>query len=299
MQDLRGCQPAQVPVLLTIAGFDPSSGAGLTADLKVFAAHDFFGLCCPTLLTVQSTRGVERSEPVSAELVRDTLLCLANDFSIAGVKIGALGSEEVVEAVAAWLETALVSTKALPVVLDPVLRASSGAALLTPGAEDALRLRLLPLASVVTPNLAEAAALAATELRGARAAADVEELAASMRTAMRGRRRGAVVITGGHLERAPDDYLLESDAAAGLWFRGAWVDTTSTHGTGCAFSSALLCELVCGLALPDAVARAKEYVRGALQAAYPLGGGRGPLHHFYRFASRPALGDGKRGCGEA
>ena len=295
-------------MVLSIAGFDPSSGAGFTADLKVFAAYGLYGVACPTGLTVQSTRGVVRTEAVSAALVSETLRCLEEDLPIVGVKIGMLGTAEVVRAVAEWLEGLEARRPGVPVVLDPVLRASSGAELLDPEALEELRTRLLPQVTAVTPNLPEAAMLLN---RMAQTADDREGMTAVFARGVlgvmhppatkgeeAGSRRGAVVITGGHLPGAPDDYLLQegegSQAGNAEWFRGEWIESRATHGTGCAFSSALLCGLVRGQAVREAVAGAKQYVREAMAAAYPLGHGKGPLHHLYAlYAREPRRGRGK------
>ncbi len=277
--------PASPPIVLTIAGFDPSCGAGLTADLKVFAAHRLFGIACATALTVQSTRGVRRSEPVSGQLIAETLACLAADLPIAGVKIGMLGSRAAVEAVAQWLLPLRKASPGLPVVLDPVLRASSGAALLPPDALPTLLATLLPLVSILTPNLPEAALLAGMPCH---TRDEVPQVARRL-----GKKTGAaVLVTGGHLQdtSAPEDYLLEPDPnrdsdhglGTGTWHAGAWVRTEATHGTGCALSSALLCRLVRGFPLQQAVPAAKRYVESALRAAYPVGEGKGPMHHLFR-----------------
>ena len=261
-------------VVLTIAGFDPSSGAGITADLKVFAAHGLYGVACATALTVQSTQGVRRSESVGGELIGDTLRCLSDDIEIAGVKIGMLGTRAAVETVAEWLRT----QPLLPVVLDPVVRSSSGADLLSPDGIDALRTELLPLVTVLTPNLAEAELLSGTRCEQRE---DVPEAARAL-LRLTG---GSVAITGGHLAGAPEDYLLEAGQPDGTWFGGEWVRTQATHGTGCAFSSALLCELVGGAILKNAVPAAKRYVESAMRAASPVGRGKGPMHHLFAFDS--------------
>ncbi len=268
------------PAALSIAGLDPSSGAGFTADLKVFAAHGLYGLACPTALTVQSTVGVRRNEPVEPALVTDTLACLAEDMPIAGVKIGMLGSAAVAGAVAQWLRTRC--DEAVPVVLDPVLRSTSGHALLDPEGMEVLKAELLPLARVITPNLAEAALLSGTVVE----TREAMECAARALQRCMAPGRGAVVITGGHLRETGqvEDFLLQPGDQGGSWLSGPRVLTRSTHGTGCAFSSALLAGLVLGQELPSAVRSAKEYVRAALENSYPLGRGRGPMHHL--FASR-------------
>jgi hydroxymethylpyrimidine/phosphomethylpyrimidine kinase len=273
----------KVPVVLTIAGFDPSSGAGITADLKVFAAHGLFGVACVTALTVQSTQGVRRMQAVDETFVEETLACLEADIAIAGVKIGMLADEAVIRCVAAWLSGFRDRCPSAPVVLDPVLRASSGASLLAPTAIELLRQNLLPLVSVLTPNLAEARELSRVPLAQEAIAlrANVPAMAYAIGSTLAP--SAAVVITGGHLEvgASPDDYLLSVGEAEGRWLPGAWVDTRATHGTGCAFSSALLCGLVQGMRVPEATAHAKRYIEAALRAAYPVGRGAGPMHHLF------------------
>ena len=273
----------KVPIVLTIAGFDPSSGAGITADLKVFAAHGLFGVACVTALTVQSTQGVYGMQAVDGAFVEETLACLEADVVIAGVKIGMLADEAVTRSVAAWLARFRHRFPGAPVVLDPVLRASSGASLLAPAAIELLRQTLLPLVSVLTPNLAEAGELSrAPQAQEATASgASVPAMAHAIVSMLAP--SAAVVITGGHLGAGapPDDYLLSVGEEEGRWIPGAWVDTRATHGTGCAFSSALLCALVNGMRVPEATAQAKRYVESALGAAYPVGRGSGPMHHLF------------------
>ncbi len=266
---------------VSIAGFDPSSGAGFTADLKVFAAFGHYGVACATALTVQSTLGVRSSSPVSGAYVSETLDCLSEDLQVSGIKIGMLGSRAVVEAVADWLGRMRSEQHGIPVVVDPVLRSSSGATLLDEDALPAFCEQLLPLATVITPNLAEAALLGGSS---AEARDAVPGLAAELQRRLRDT---AIVVTGGHLDHhgTPDDYLLLPGASAGTWVPGEWVDTRATHGTGCAFSSALLCGLVEGRGLEDAVRGAKRYVEAAMRAAYPVGHGRGPMHHLYPLSS--------------
>ncbi|HEX4008124.1 MAG TPA: bifunctional hydroxymethylpyrimidine kinase/phosphomethylpyrimidine kinase [Acidobacteriaceae bacterium] len=258
------------PIALTVAGFDPSSGAGVTADLKVFTNHGVYGVSAITALTVQSTLGVRRVQPVAAKLLRETLECLADDLPIAGVKIGMLGSAENVREVARFLRGAAIPR--VRIVLDPVLASSSGAALLKPEGVRCLRDNLLPLVGWVTPNLAELAILIGRPVAGRTqvpgAAQDLAALAALAPGIH-------VVVTGGHLN-PPNDYLRTADGHV-TWFPGARVKTASTHGTGCAFSSALLCRLLAGDAPAEAVAGAKAFVRQALLTAVPVGQGKGPV----------------------
>ena len=260
------------PVVLTIAGFDPSSGAGITADIKTVAAHGCYGVSCITALTVQSTAGVRRVEACNPTLVADTLRELWADMEIRAVHLGMLGSGKVAEAVAAFLE----EFKPANVVLDPILRSSSGAELLDPAGRRVLMERLLPLATVITPNVDEAAALTqvrVSNLPEMRAAADkLHEMGAE-----------AVVVTGGHLDKAID--LLTFKTRRGIEqevFKSEKQRSSSTHGTGCAFATAMACHLALDRGLPEAVLLAKAYVTAAITRAHPLGKGVGPLHHLYR-----------------
>jgi hydroxymethylpyrimidine/phosphomethylpyrimidine kinase len=257
----------QQPVVLTIAGFDPSSGAGITADLKVFAAHRLYGASAITALTVQSTLGVRRVGPVSPDLLRETLDCLAGDLIFSGVKIGMLGTGEVAGVVAEFLGKS--GIPAGRVVLDPVLRSSSGRELLSKDGVRRLKSDLLPRVGWTTPNSEELAVLAEMAVPSREA---VPAAAARLAERYPGLN---VVVTGGHLD-APDDFLRTADGET-RWFAGERIETRATHGTGCAFSSALLARLVLGDAPAEAVAAAKAYVAGAMRAAQPIGKGRGPV----------------------
>ena len=256
----------QRPVVLTIAGFDPSSGAGITADLKVFAAHRLYGASAITALTVQSTLGVRRVAPVLPDLLRETLDCLSADLSFAGVKIGMLGTGEVAGVVAEFLEKS--GIPAGRVVLDPVLRSSSGRDLLSEDGVRRLMSDLLPGVGWVTPNSEELAVLSEMPVPSREAVPEAARRLAERHPGLN------VVVTGGHLD-APDDYLRTAEGET-RWFAGERIETRATHGTGCAFSSALLARLVLGDAPAEAVAAAKAYVAGAMRAAQPIGKGRGP-----------------------
>ena len=270
--------PSAPPVVLTITGFDPSCGAGVTADIKTIAAHGCYGMACITALTVQSTAGVQRVEPVSREFVRETLRELAADMPPAAVRIGMLGSADVVDAVAEFLD----STKPPNVVLDPIIKASSGAALLDDKGVQRLAKALLPLASVITPNIDEAATLTGLPV------GDLEQMKAAARKL---HQMGAqnVVVTGGHLERAIDVLSVASPEGVfeQLEFVSDRVRSTSTHGTGCAFATALAANLAQGRQLQYAIVLAKAYVTKAISRAFPLGKGAGPLHHLYRMDEQP------------
>jgi len=260
------------PVVLTIAGFDPSSGAGVTADIKTIAAHGCYGVACITALTVQSTSGVRRIKPLSPDLVAETLKELTSDVAIAAVHIGMLGSGKIVRAVAEFLA----KEKPQNVVLDPILKSSSGVDLVDRTGARLLIEKLLPLATVVTPNVDEASALtglAVTSPEQMRAAANkLQAMGAE-----------AVVITGGDLEKAID--LLSFTSKRGVEqeiFKSDRQRSNSTHGTGCAFATAVACHLAQGRGLPEAVLLAKAYVAAAIANAHPMGRGTGPVHHLYR-----------------
>ena len=290
--------PFSPPIVLTVAGFDPSSGAGITADIKTIAAHECYGVSCITALTVQSTQGVRQVHPLEPGVLARTLEELSADFSIQAVHIGMLATEPVVWVVADFLEAA----KLPHVVLDPILKSSSGADLLDVAGTRLMIDRLLPLAEVVTPNLEEAAAISAIKLSASAAACTAGGIAASataslaasvdsMRAAARQMHAlGAanVVVTGGHLEKAVD--LLSFTTGRGIeqeLFKSDRQKSISTHGTGCAFATALACHLAHGRGLPEAVLLSKAYVSAAIAHAQPLGHGAGPLHHLYRMHEPP------------
>lgn len=260
------------PVVLTIAGFDPSSGAGVTADIKTIAAHSCYGVACITAMTVQSTSGVKKVIPSAPELVLETLEELASDMNLAAVHIGMLASGKVVKAVVDFL-----GRKKLPnVVLDPILKSSSGSELLDASGAKLLVDKLMPLATVVTPNVDEASALTGL------AVTNPEQMkAAALKLHSLGAE--AVVITGGHLEKAID--LLSFKTRRGVEqeiFKSERQKSNSTHGTGCAFATAMACHLALERGLPEAVLLAKAYVAAAISNAHPLGRGVGPVHHLYR-----------------
>ena len=270
--------PSGPPVVLSIAGFDPSSGAGVTADIKTLSAHGCFGIACITALTVQSTASVRKVEPVAGRLVTETLRELSSDFKIAAVRIGMLGSAELVEVVGIFLK----SNKLKHVVLDPIIRSSSGAPLLDAKGVDSLVKNLLPLAEVITPNIDEAGAMTGMKvanLADMKAAANkLHELGAKN-----------VVITGGHLEKAVDLLSMSNGKGSATQeeFASERVKSTSTHGTGCAFASALAANLALGKQLYNAVVLSKTYVRTAIARAHTLGKGNGPVNHLYRLEEQP------------
>jgi len=268
---------------LTIAGSDPSGGAGIQADLKTFAAFGLYGASAITAITVQSTKGVEAVAPLSADLVTAQIEAVAGDLAIHATKVGMLGTSAIVEAVAA-----AIAELDLPlVVVDPVLVSTNGERLLDDEGVQSLCLELLPRARVVTPNIPEAEALSGLRIASGD---DVREAARRIH----GMGAAAVVITGGHAQwdsgQGARTYAEGSSAqVVDLLFDGrefhefrvARVDSRHTHGTGCTFASAVAAGLALGVALPDAVARAQEFVAGAIAHAPGIGHGRGPLDHFW------------------
>src|SRR5450432_1553052 len=233
------------PVVLTIAGFDPASGAGVTADIKTIAAHGCYGIAAITAMTVQSTAGVRTVVLIDPSLLAETLDELASDLRISAVHIGMLGSGEIASRVAGFLEKA----KPPKVVLDPILKSSSGASLLDEAGVGVLKERLLPLVTVITPNVHEATALTGIPIDNVddmkRAAERLQEMGAK-----------SVVITGGHLARAID--LLNEKGQPVQVFQAHLVPSTNTHGTGCAFSTAIACHLALGRSLSSALLAAKS-----------------------------------------
>jgi hydroxymethylpyrimidine/phosphomethylpyrimidine kinase len=266
--------PQTPPVVLTIAGFDPSSGAGVTADVKTIAAHGCYGVAAITALTVQSTVGVRKVVPSDPNLLTETLQELASDSQVSAVHIGMLGSGEVAVKVAEFLE----STKLPNIVLDTVLSSTSETRLLDQEGIRVLCERLLPLATVITPNLAESTALTGIE---------ISEVAEMKQAASRLHEMGAkgVVITGGHLEKAIDLLSLKDSYVQS--FRSDKLDTPNTHGTGCAFSTAIACQLALDRPLSTAVLLAKAYVTDAISSGYAIGKGAGPVNHMYRMRNHP------------
>ena len=247
----------------------------------VFAAHGLFGTSCITALTVQSTLGVRDVHAVQAGVVAETLACLDDDTPPAGVKIGMLATADNVSAVCDYLERLRERDPRVPVVLDPVMRSSSGAALLDQAGVDLLQDRLLGLVDWVTPNTLELAVLSGREVAESSV---VPEICREVQERIRvntGRRVG-LLAKGGHLEK-PDDYIW-LPSGEGTWIAGERVHTRSTHGTGCALSSAFLSGLVLGHDPAHAAALAKVYVAGALRNAEPIGKGAGPLKHLWQIA---------------
>jgi hydroxymethylpyrimidine/phosphomethylpyrimidine kinase len=261
------------PILLSIAGFDPSCGAGTVADLKTFAAHGCYGVAAITSLTVQNTQGVEAVHNTPTAELRGQLDILVKDCDIAAVKIGMLGNRGNAVVVAEFLD----AHKFAIVVHDPVMKSSSGTELLDAGGIKYLTAELLKRATVFTPNVPEAEALTGLEIKDL---ASME--AAARKLAEMGAR--AVIVKGGHMDRAVDVVF---DGNEMVQLGGDTVKIESTHGTGCTFASALTAQLAAGRGLIEAATLAKAYVTKAIEKGYAVGKGRMPLDHFYRLKIEP------------
>ena len=266
-----------MPTALTIAGSDPSGGAGIQADLKTFAAFGVYGASAITAVTVQNTVGVDQAMALDADLVTAQIETVASDFTIHATKIGILATAAIVEAV-----TAAIDELELPlVVVDPVLVATSGERLLDEDGVRALTAELLARARLVTPNVAEAEALSGRRI-------DSRESARDAARVIRDLGARAVLITGGHArwdgaDREVVDLLLDGEAWHEL--RVARVETVATHGTGCTFASAIAAGLALKRSLAEAAADAQRYVAGALAHRIAIGRGRPLLDHFWKHKS--------------
>ena len=255
------------PVALTIAGSDPSGGAGIQADLKTFHQFGVYGEAVITLLTVQNTRRVSRVEIMDAALVREQIEAVIEDIPPGAIKTGALGDARVIATVAAFSFT-------VPLLVDPVMISKHGVPLLAPAAVDTLRKYLLPRATLLTPNIPEAEVLTGI---GVQSLEDARRAAAAL-LAMGAQ---AVLIKGGHFTHTATDLLLTSAGVERL-YPAAHIDTQHTHGTGCTYSAAIAAELAKGTELTEAVARAKAFITAAIATNPGLGGGSGPVNHHAR-----------------
>lgn len=253
------------PVALTIAGSDPSGGAGIQADLKTFHQFGVYGEAAITLLTVQNTLRVAEVVLIEPRLVRAQVEAVLDDIPPHAVKTGALGSADIIEMVAI-----LSARFRAPLVVDPVMISKHGAPLIAADARSVLAEKLLPHAAVVTPNLHEAAALAG---RPVRSAEDMEEAARRIH----GLCGAAVLVKGGHLAGEAADLLF--DGTDIRWYRAPRIDTPHTHGTGCTYSAAITACLASGMPLHAAVERAKRFIAEAIRTNPGLGHGSGPVNH--------------------
>ena len=254
--------------VLSIAGSDSSGGAGIQADIKTITAHKMYAMTAITALTAQNTTGVYGVEEASPEFVGKQLDCIFQDIYPDAVKIGMVSSQKIIKVIAEKLR----EYEAKNIVIDPVMVATSGSALMVEGAGKGLVEEIFSLGTVLTPKIPEAEALSQTKIRNRQ---DMEE-AARIISSFTG---GAVLVKGGHLSESADDLLYEQGKS--IWLPGERVDNSNTHGTGCTLSSAIACGLAGGKSLEDSVKGAKAYITGALKAGLDLGKGSGPLNHMY------------------
>ncbi|MEM1177266.1 MAG: bifunctional hydroxymethylpyrimidine kinase/phosphomethylpyrimidine kinase [Acidobacteriota bacterium] len=278
---VAGRRTGTMPRLLTIAGSDSGGGAGLQADLKTFAAHGGYGMSVVTAITAQNTLGVRAVSEVDPDVVAAQIDAIFEDLGCDAVKIGMLASARLVRTVADGIRR----HRPRHVVLDPVMVAKSGDPLLADDAVTALVEDLLPLATLITPNLPEAARLTGMTL-GADAGLDARRSAGRLIAAMASQEPPAVLVKGGH---ASGDVVVDVLVAAGTSriYEHARLDSRHTHGTGCTLSSAIAARLALGDSLGTAVGGAIDYLHGAIAAAPGFGAGHGPVDHFYRLFERP------------
>lgn len=262
--------------LLSIAGTDPSGGAGAQADLKTFCAHGCYAMNVTTAVVAQNTQGVIDYMDVPAQLIAAQIDAVFSDITVDAVKIGMVSVPATIQVIGEKLKQYMPPF----IVIDPVMVATSGHRLLAPEAEKSLIETLVPMADVLTPNIPEAEVLAGQDITSI---ADME--GACRKIAMLGAK--AVLVKGGH--RIDDAMDILYDGREFHHFKGERIESTSTHGTGCSLSSAIASNLANGLSLVDAVAQAKQFVFDGIRHAEPIGKGHGPIHHFYGLYKKAGL----------
>ncbi len=254
--------------LLTIAGSDTCGGAGIQADLKTFSAHGTFGMSVITAVTAQNTLGVFGVEDISPEIIKKQIEVIFDDISVDGVKIGMVSKTSTIETIAETLGKYPVKN----LVVDPVMVSKSGYHLLEPEAKAALIKYLLPMATVVTPNLPEAEVITGIKTSSLedmkKAAEEIYKIGPKY-----------VLIKGGHLEGEAIDVLYDGEEFT--YYNSPRINTKNTHGTGCTLSSAITANLSKGLPVNEAILKAKNYITAAIENSFPIGKGVGPVHHFY------------------
>lgn len=258
--------------VLTIAGTDPTGGAGVQADLKTFMAHKVFGMSVITALVAQNTCGVRDIMNVTPAFLEEQFDCVFEDIFPDAVKIGMVSEPELIHMIVKKLKQYAPNH----IVVDPVMVATSGSRLLADRALQALKEELLPLAHIITPNIPEAEVLADMEIHNND---DMVEAAKQMASYY----DGWILIKGGHFDKRADDLLYHADTC--LWLESKHIDTKNTHGTGCTLSSAIASNLALGYDMYESVKRAKDYIIGALQANLDLGKGSGPLNHCWNMTA--------------
>lgn len=264
-------QMKDIRKILAIAGFDPSGGAGIQADIKVITAHKMYAMGAVTALTVQNTTGVRDVMELPSQFVASQLEAIFEDIQPDAVKIGMLCTAPAITTIASVLQ----NHRAKNIVLDPVMASTSGHALMEKDTLAAIAEHLLPLADIVTPNLYEASALTGLAI------ADEGTMLQAAEELARRFPSTAILIKGGHLEESANDLLYVNGQAR--WYKQPRIDNPNTHGTGCSLSTAIACGLAAGHPLTIAVEDAKAYITGAIRAGLNLGHGPGPLLHMWEY----------------
>ncbi|PWJ42079.1 bifunctional hydroxymethylpyrimidine kinase/phosphomethylpyrimidine kinase [Sediminitomix flava] len=257
-------------IVLSIAGSDSGGGAGIQADLKTFSSLGCFGTTVITAITAQNTTGVQAVEALPPSIVEAQLDSVITDFDLNAIKIGMLHSDEIVFSIHKRL-----STSNIPIVLDPVMVATSGDLLLKQNGVDAIRNLLLPVVTLITPNIPEAEVLTGLKIK------DKKDMEVAAQQLLKDGAK-AVLLKGGHLEDSSSDLLLLPNTPA-IWFESEKIPSVNTHGTGCSLSSAIASFLALGDTLEQAVRKAKNYIHNAILEGkdYKIGEGHGPIKHFY------------------
>ena len=254
--------------VLTIAGSDSSGGAGIQADIKTITAHKMYAMSAITALTAQNTTGVYGIMEAKPQFIGQQLDCIFTDIYPDSVKIGMVSNSEIIRVIVEKLEY----YEAKNIVVDPVMISTSGHKLLSEEAQEAIITRLLPIATLITPNIPEAEVLSGFSIQNEK---DMIKAAEKISE----NTKGAILVTGGHLLDSANDLLYENGNLH--WLKAERVNNPNTHGTGCTLSSAIACNLAAGYSLAASVKNAKEYLTGALKAMLDLGQGSGPLNHVY------------------
>ena len=264
--------------VLTIAGSDSSGGAGIQADLKTFSAHGVFGMTVITAVTAQNTQGVFAVQDILPEIIGSQIDAIFDDIRVDGLKIGMVSQTDTINVIGERLRR----YKPLNIVLDPVMVSKSGYHLLQPEAGEALIKQLLPLATVVTPNIPEAEMITGEAVRSLK---DMERAALTIH----GMGPKNVLLKGGHLTGAATDILF--DGVSFKYYEAGRIQTKNTHGTGCTLSSAIAANLARGFSMEMAISKAKEYITGAIENSLTIGKGVGPTHHFYELYKKAGISD--------
>lgn len=255
---------------LSIAGSDCSGGAGIQADIKSMSANGVFAMSVITAITAQNTMGVFSVEDISPDMIKDQIRVIFEDISVDAIKIGMVSKVESIKAIA---ETLKYINDLPPIVLDPVMISKSGYKLLTDGAKDTLIKELLPLATVITPNLPEAEEILECKITTVK---EMEEAAKKLI----GLGPKYVLVKGGHLDGEAIDILYDGEEF--IYFEEKRIETKNTHGTGCTLSSAIAANLAKGIKITEAVKNSKEYITGAIKHSLDIGKGVGPTNHFWK-----------------